>query len=170
MINCLIVIDRDGTLIEKHDYLGKSSNWKSKVKLIDKTVFLLKALDVLFPNNLKIVFTNQTGVALGFFSEKRVKEINSYVNSLLESEGVEIEHWIYSPEADECYASEKGIIENAYVKKDSSRKPNPRLLIEKLKSIHISINFFEKKIVIGDSEEDRKFAENIDAFFIPVDN
>ncbi len=29
MIDCLIVIDRDGTVIEKQDYLGKGNKWKS---------------------------------------------------------------------------------------------------------------------------------------------
>jgi histidinol-phosphate phosphatase family protein len=165
MTNCLIVIDRDGTIIENHKYLGKNNNWKSKIKLIDKTIFLLKALDILFPDNVKIVFTNQTGVALGYFNEERVKQVNNFVKFLLRMKGIIIEHWIFSPEADKFYADQKEI-KNKYVKTKSSRKPNPKLLEKQLIFLKKPINTFKRKIVIGDSEDDKELASNIDAYYI----
>lgn len=168
MADCLIVIDRDGTLIEKHDYLGKSDDWKLKVSLIEKTVFLLKALDILFPDNLKIVFTNQTGIAIGYFTKQRVDEINKYVKRIIEKKGIIIDHWIYSPEIDIDYAAKKCIPHNKYFKNKSNRKPNPQLLINTLKNLDLSLSSFNKKIVIGDSEDDRLLAENIQADFIKI--
>lgn len=168
MVNCLIIIDRDGTLIENQDYLGKEDNWKTKVKLIDTTVFLLKSLDILFPDNLKIVFSNQTGVALGYLSEEIVEKINDYVNYLLSETGIEIKYWIYSPEADKKYAEQKGIGANKYIKPVSNRKPNPQLLINMLKELDLSFSSFKRRIVIGDSEDDELLAEQIQAFFIKV--
>jgi len=166
MVDCLIVIDRDGTLIENQGYLGKENNWKTKVKLIDKTVFLIKSLNVLFPDNLKIVFSNQTGVALGYFSEQRVKEINDHVNLLLQKKGIDIKYWIYSPEADKKYAKQKKIKPNRYIKTVSNRKPDPQLLINLLKDLDYSFSSFKRRIVIGDSEDDKLLAEHIRADFI----
>jgi D-glycero-D-manno-heptose 1,7-bisphosphate phosphatase len=168
MDNCLIIIDRDGTLIENHAYLGKEDNWKTKVKLIDKTVFLLKSLNVLYPDNLKIVFSNQTGVALGYFSEKTVEKINDYVSCLLSEKDIEIKYWIYSPEADKTYAEQKGVYVNRYIKPVSNRKPNPQLLQNKLKELDLSFSSFKRRIVIGDSEDDELLAEKIKAFFIQI--
>jgi len=168
MYDCLIIIDRDGTLIENEHYLGKENDWKKKIKFIDKTLFLLKALDVIFERNLKIVFTNQTGVARGYFSEEKVIEINDLIKKKLEKRGLNIHHWIFSPEADIEYAKKNDIQLNDYVKIVSSRKPNPTLLLQKLISLGFSITSFNAILVIGDSEEDKKLAENIHAKFIKI--
>ncbi len=168
MRDCLIVIDRDGTLIKKHDYLGKEDDWKSKVELIEKTIFLLNSLDTIYTNPLKIVFTNQTGVALGYFSENRVCEINDYVSKLLKEQKILIDYWLYSPEADSDYAKKQGVIKNKYIKPISTRKPNPLFLISKIKSLNLSLNSFDTLIVIGDSDDDKQLADNINAKFISV--
>jgi len=168
MWDCLIVIDRDGTLIKKYDYLGVEEDWKSKVELKEKTMSLLKSFDVIYTNPLKIVFTNQTGVALGYFSEKRVCEINDYVSKLLKKQKIIIDYWLYSPEADITYAKKLGISPNEYIKSVSSRKPNPMLLISKLHSLNLSLNSFETILVIGDSGDDGKLAETINANFILI--
>jgi histidinol-phosphate phosphatase family protein len=165
---CLIVIDRDGTIIEKKDYLGRNNNWKKEIKILDKTIFLLKSLYIIFPDNLKIVFTNQTGVALGYFTEERVKEVNQYINNILLKNKIIIDEWIYSPEADRKYAESKGI-QNLYVKDKSSRKPNPKLLIEFLLKNGLNLKSFKTIIVIGDREEDRKLSKNIGGLFINID-
>ena len=168
MYDCLIIIDRDGTLIKNQPYLGKNDNWQKKIKLIEKTLFLLKVFDVIFERNLKIVFSNQTGVALSYFSEERVIEINNFINKMLGEKGLNIDYWIFSPEADIKYAIKKDIKINKYVKTISSRKPNPTLLIEKLKSLGLSLISFKTIIVIGNSEDDKKLAENIKGKFIEI--
>ncbi len=129
---------------------------------------LLKSFDVIYSNSLKVVFTNQTGVALGYFSEKRVCEINEYVSKLLKKQKIIIDHWLYSPEADSDYAKKLGIPTNEYIKSVSSRKPNSTLLISKLHSLNLSLNSFDTILVIGDSDDDRKLAENIKAKFILI--
>jgi len=168
MADCLLVIDRDGTLIENEGYLGRENNWKTKIKLINKTVFLINSLDILFPNNLKIVFSNQTGVALRYFSEQRVEEINNHVKLLLQKENIDIKHWIYSPEADYAYAKQKKIKPNRYIKPVSTRKPNPQLLLNLLKNLNYSLSYFKKRVVIGDSEDDELLSKNIDADYINI--
>ena len=165
---CLIVIDRDGTIVEKKDYLGTNDDWKKEVKIIDKTIFLLNVLDTIFQDNLKIVFSNQTGVALGYFTEERVKEINEYINNLILKNKVIIDEWIYSPEADRIYADSKGI-QNRYVKENSSRKPNPKLLIDILSKNGYKLKSFKTILVIGDREEDKELSRNIGGIFIPID-
>jgi len=168
MWDCLIVIDRDGTLIENYNYLGKEDDWHQKIQIKEKTINKIKNLEAKYTHALKIVFTNQTGVALGFFSEKRVQDINMYVSNLLKEKNLYIDYWIYSPEADLDYAKMKGITPNIYVKKNSTRKPNPKLLISLLQSIGLTLQSFKSIYVIGDSEDDRQLANRLNADFIIV--
>lgn len=78
----LILIDRDGTVIyDKKYHLGRTNNWKSKVKILPKVKQGLKLLSKL-KNTEIYMFTNQPGVAIKEFkllTLKRAHEVCKYV-------------------------------------------------------------------------------------------
>jgi histidinol-phosphate phosphatase family protein len=166
-IDTLIVLDRDGTVIENMDYPGRREDWKEHIQIRPEVIEIIKDLDKKHPHNLKYIFTNQSGVALGYFSEDTVREVNTEVNKLLIENGVNIIEWLYSPEIDKHYAQENEI-DNEYVKEESTRKPNPKLLIDALDRVNLKLESFSNIIVIGDSEDDMNLAKNINAKFIKV--
>ncbi len=164
----LIVLDRDGTLIQEVNFLGKTLDWKKKIVFKEKVLFLINALDKIFPKNFKIVLTNQSGVARGYFSEKRVKEINKYLDNKLRTRyNIKINSWKYSPYVDKIYAEKTNHIFNKkYIVENTKRKPSTDLVIEALEENNLSLTQFSRVIVLGDREEDRLLAENLKAVFI----
>ncbi|HYD03602.1 MAG TPA: HAD-IIIA family hydrolase [Alphaproteobacteria bacterium] len=166
-IDTLIVIDRDGTVIENMDYLGRKEDWINHIKIRPDVIKMIKDLDKIHPHNIKYIFTNQSGVALGYFSEDTVRKVNTKVNELLLENGINIMEWLYSPEIDKHYADHKKI-HNEYVKEKSTRKPNPKLLVDALDRINRKLESFHNIIVIGDSEDDMNLAKNINAKFMKV--
>jgi glycerol-3-phosphate cytidylyltransferase len=170
----LYVLDRDGTLIEDANYLGSSDDWKKKVKFRDDVINSLieekTKSDITF-----IVVTNQTGVARKFFSEDRVIEINDYLDKALAKRGLKIFSWNYCPHADWYYAFRMARNEGAdfdldYVLPTTKRKPSPQMVWELIDKLGMKPEDFDKIIVVGDSEEDRLLAENLNAGFINVKN
>ncbi|MEM2121582.1 MAG: HAD hydrolase-like protein [Candidatus Woesearchaeota archaeon] len=164
----LFVIDRDGTLIEDVGFLGLTPDWKNKIVFKNEIIFLLKALDKIFPKNFKIVVSNQSGVARGFFTEKTLKKINNYIHKkLLLKYKIKIDVWKYETRVDENYAKKtKYFFKKEYVSKKTKRKPSPELVVEALKENKLNLSDFSKIIVIGDRNEDQILAKNLNAVFI----
>ena len=86
-----IFFDRDNTLIYDRGYTYKKKDlkWKKKAK---KVIKLAKGLSFLV-----IVITNQSGVAKGFFTEKKVKEFHNYMNKDLKKVKTFIDDFFYCP-------------------------------------------------------------------------
>ncbi|MBN2423264.1 HAD-IIIA family hydrolase [Candidatus Woesearchaeota archaeon] len=172
MKELLVCLDRDGTLIEKVDFLGKNNNWKEEIKLNKSVVDFLKYIQ----SNYKCIFiviSNQGGVVRGYFDCNRVKEINGFIDSLLKKQSIFMENWQYCPDADlEFYEKNKDKIDFnlKYVKQKTKRKPNPEMFYDSLKNLNKKIQDFDQILVLGDSEDDKLFAKNINAFFIDVNN
>lgn len=169
MNRCLIIADRDGTLIEPVSYLGRFDDWQSQVVLLSDTISRIKAYEKHYPDSLKMVFTNQTGVALGYFSEEKVREVNQHIDSLLREHNLYVHEWLYAPQADEAFFKAKGLAFNSYVVPESNRKPNPKLVLEALKERNLQLSDFEKIVVFGDRHEDEGLAKNLGAVFEKVE-
>lgn len=167
----LLCIDRDGTIIEKRDFLGKEENWKGEIKLKENVLSMISYLQTKY-NTKKIVISNQAGVARGYFDCNRVEEINNYIDDLLIERGITINDWQYCPYADSKFAeSKKNEIkfDFNFVKDTTARKPSDRMVLDSLKKLKEDISNFTKIIVFGDREEDRGLAKKLNALYINAD-
>ena len=134
----LILIDRDGTIIEDMHFLGKNEYWKSEIKYKKNVLDLLKHIQQ-FPSKF-FVISNQSGVARKLFNCKLVEEINSHINNFLIKENIIIDDWNYCPDVDEEYVKKKREIEQIeqidfdtnFIKVKTKRKPSPDMILDVL--------------------------------------
>ncbi len=164
-------IDRDGTLIEDVDFLGKDKDYMSQIKfnkpVIDLLTYLSTKHDVDFA-----VISNQGGVARGYFSVDVVEEINMHIDKYLRDNKIIIGSWQYCPDADKKFAEKRKDIhfDERYIKENTKRKPSPDMLNDALKEMNMKPSDFYKIIILGDNEDDKGLAQSINAFFIDVKN
>jgi len=166
----LLILDRDGTLIEHEEFFGRSANWKAELKLNLPVISYLSYLQTKY-NTLKIVVSNQAGVARGYFSCQTVEEIHSYLHQLLKEKGITVESWHYSPDVDIVYAEAKKNelhFDSHYVKDKTERKPNPDLVWKALRELKREMSEFSDVVVLGDREEDAGLAKNLNCRYIDV--
>ena len=108
MMAGLVVLDRDGTVIEERPYLHDPK----QVRLLPNAAAGLRALSAA---GLKLALvTNQSGVGRGFFGLDAVSRVNERVMALLAREGVAIDEVFVCP-----HAPEEGC---------ACRKPGTRML------------------------------------------
>lgn len=167
----LLIIDRDGTIIEDTHYIGKDKDWKNEIKIIKPVIDIISYLQTKH-DTTKIVVSNQAGVARKFFDCKTVEEINKYIDGELKKKGIKIDNWQYCPDADKAYAERKkkeGFEFNSkFVKEKTKRKPNPDMVLDGLKELGKDLKDFTGIIVIGDNEDDKGLAKNLGANLIDV--
>ncbi len=168
----LIAIDRDGTLIENNDFLGREDNWAEEFKLNKPVVDYLSALQTKY-RTTKVVVTNQAGVARGYFGCGRVEEINKKVEEGLSSKGIKIDSWQYCPDVDSVYAKAmegKLSFDSNFVKDVTRRKPHTTMVEDALQELGFKKEDFDKIVVLGDRHEDGELAGNLGAIFIDVND
>jgi len=168
----LLVIDRDGTLIENNDFLGREDNWHQELRMKKPVVDYLSSLQTKY-GTTKIVVTNQGGVARKYFSCETVKEINKTVNDLLAKKGIIIDNWQYCPNVDSKYAKLKKDeldLDFNYVKEVTRRKPFTTMVEDGLRELGKKFEDFDQILVLGDRHEDGELAANLKAVFIDVND
>lgn len=168
----LMVIDRDGTLVEEQGFLGKNPNWKDKVKLRKEVIEFITAIQRKY-STTKIVVSNQSGVARGYFDCKTVEKINKHIAELLKKNDINIDNWQYCPYVDFEYAKlkkDKINFNPEFIKEKTKRKPAPDMLYDALKSLNKKLSNFSRIIVLGDKNEDKEMAKSINAEFIDANN
>lgn len=170
----LLIIDRDGTLIEDKEFIGRNKDWKNEVIINKPVIDFIIYLQTKHPTT-KLVVSNQAGVARKYFDCKKVEEINQYLGELLKQKGIKIDNWEYCPEVDSRYAEMKKKKEGLefdmkHVKDKTKRKPAPEMVFEGLKALGKKIDDFTDIVVLGDKDDDRLLAENLKAKFIDVNN
>lgn len=168
-IKLLIIVDRDGTLVESDDWLGRDSDWKEKLVLIKPVIDFLVHLQHRY-DPLMVVVTNQSGVARGYFDEDRVIEVHAKIAKELKSEGIVISSWQYAPDIDVAYRLEHSEVNfrPEYVKEETTRKPGTAMVLDGLKELNLKLEDFDKAVVLGDRHEDAGLAANLLAYFIDV--
>jgi len=133
-----VFLDRDGVIIEDTGHPHEIS----KIKFLPRVG---EAIRLLNKNGFKvIVTTNQAGVARGYFTEDKVKEMNSYIQELLAKQGAFIDRIYYCPHHIE------GVIEE-YRKECHCRKPNPGMIEKAAREFGINLRV---SFVIGDNITD----------------
>ena len=132
-------LDRDGVINEDTGYLHSIKDFKWIKGAIEALKILKKH------NYLIIVITNQSGVGRGFYTEKQVNDLHSWINKQLLEHKVKIDDFFFSTEL----PTEK--IEN------SRRKPSPSMINEAVKKYNL---VKDKCFMIGDKKSDLLTAKN----------
>lgn len=132
MSQSLVILDRDGVI--NHD----SDNYIKSVKEWTPIPDSIEAIARLSQAGYKVlVVTNQSGLARGLFDEITLANIHSYMCSLVENAGGQIDAIFYCPHGpnDGC----------------SCRKPLPGMLNQIEKEFNLSV---QDAFFIGDTEKD----------------
>lgn len=164
----LLITDRDGTIIEDTDFLGKDDNWKKSVKLNKNVIDFFSYVQTKI-NSTNIVVTNQAGVARGYFDCKRVEEINSFTDDLLMENNIKINNWQYCPDVDLDYVKKTTFdFKKEFTKIVTKRKPGTNMVYDALEELNMKLNDFNTVLVIGDRHEDKGLAKKLKAMYIDV--
>lgn len=133
----LIILDRDGVINEDtNDYIRSPSDW---IPIPDS----LEAISLLCKHGYTIaVFTNQSGVGRGFFSERVLHDIHALMCTEVIKRGGHIDKIVYCPHlpTDECQC----------------RKPNPGMLHQLM--VEYNLSSLRDVIVVGDRITDLEAA------------
>lgn len=111
-----VFLDKDGTLIPDIPYNVNPA-------LITLQEGVLKGLRLLQQQFLLIIISNQSGIALGYFSEQDIEGVKNTITSLLKTGGVRLDGFYYCPHYIE------GTVKQ-YAVDCTCRKPKPGMLIE----------------------------------------
>lgn len=128
----LVILDRDGVINQDSDsYIKSIEEWIPIPGSIDAISRLSKA------GYRVMVVTNQSGLARGFFDELCLANMHSYMRSLVETAGGNIEAVFYCPHGpdDGC----------------NCRKPLPGMLNQIEEEFNLSV---KNAFFIGDTEKD----------------
>ncbi len=135
--NKAIILDRDGTLIKERNYISRVGD----IKILDG---VSEALILLRDAGFKIIIaTNQSGVARGFFNEKKVKKINKEVCQRLKRAGAVVDGVFYCPHHPDAQCA--------------CRKPAPGMIKEAQKRFNLDL---KRSFCIGDKLTDVEFGKN----------
>jgi histidinol-phosphate phosphatase family protein len=105
-----VFLDRDGVIIEEKQF-------QTDPDTIEFIPGSLEGLSNLKPGFIKVVVSNQSGVARGYFSEEDVVAFNQALDGQLRRKGIEISGWYYCPhgpdDACECRKPRSGMFRRA---------------------------------------------------------
>lgn len=152
-MNKAIFLDRDGTLNIEKNYLYKKEDFEF-IKGMPEAIKKWNELGYKV-----VVVTNQSGVARGYYTEKDVVNLHTYINDLLMESGAHIDAFYYCPHHP-IYGIGK------YKVECNCRKPNIGLFIKAIKDFDINV---DKSFFFGDKESDLKAGVNLGITFYLVD-
>ena len=145
-----ILLDRDGTIIVDHGYIGS----------IDRVEFIEGAPEAIASfnrANLPVaVVTNQAGVARGLYGIDDVDRVHQYIAECLAGHGAHIDLFLY------CPYHPDGVI-GAFARTSEDRKPRPGMAKAAEAALDIDLS---SSWVVGDRPEDIGFAEAAGALVI----
>ncbi len=142
MKNKAVFLDRDGVINEDFGYVHKIENFH-----IYPEVF--PALRKLQEAGYKLlVVTNQSGIAVGYYTEGDFLKLTEYMLKVFEKEGIKIDKVYYCPHHPE------GIIPELTMKCDC-RKPESGMIRQGIQEFNIDPS---ASFLIGDKETDIKAA------------
>lgn len=136
--NRAVFLDRDGTVVVGVPYLSNVD----QVKLNNNAAKGIKKFNE--SGYLVIIITNQSGVARGYFGEKRLMEINRELENQLLDKGAKIDAIFYCP-----HMPENEITDGS--KPCQCRKPKPKMLLDASEEYTIDLH---ESIMVGDTPGD----------------
>lgn len=133
-----VFFDRDGVLNVDHGYVHRPDqfNWVEGAK--DAILFLNKSGYLVF------VFTNQSGVARGYYTEETVQDLHSWMQGELAALGGRVDEFAYCPHHPD------GSVEE-YSQACACRKPEPGMLQGLMDRWAVD---HSKSFVVGDRKSD----------------
>jgi len=137
--NILICTDRDGVLIyDRKYYLGKTHDWKKKIKILPSVVEGMKLLHKKIPNAKIFMVTHQPGVAVREFkllTEERAHKVCEEVLHRFSKKGVPFHGYFMCPFADSSYIHRKDLFKfhKKYVCECTCVKPNIGMILMALR-------------------------------------
>lgn len=125
-----IFLDRDGVIIVEKNFLKDPE----EIEFYPGAIEALKAIG---DEYIKIVISNQSGVARGYFTSADVEKINTHISSILKMSGISIDAWYFCPHGpdDNCQC----------------RKPRPGMIMKAEEKFNINI---PNSWIIGDKSTD----------------
>lgn len=141
-----LFLDRDGVVNTDFGYVHK----KCDFEFIPGIFELVRRAEHL--GYLIFVVTNQAGIGRGFYSEDQFNELTAWMLNIFEREFCHISEVYYSP-----FHPTEGI--GIYKKNDHSRKPNPGMILQAVRSWDLSPS---RSIMVGDNESDMEAAFRAD--------
>lgn len=142
-----ILLDRDGTIIVDHGYVGSVE----RVQFIDGAPEAIAAF-----NRADIpvaLVTNQAGVARGYYGIDDIARVHEYIADSLAARGAHIDLYVY------CPYHPQGIVE-AFARTSEDRKPRPGMALAAATALNLDLT---ASWVVGDRPEDVGLAESIGA-------
>jgi D,D-heptose 1,7-bisphosphate phosphatase len=147
-----ILLDRDGTIIVDHGYVGS----------VDRVEFIDGAAEAIAKFNQAgvpvAVVTNQAGVARGFYGIDDVALVHQYVAECLAECGAHVDLFAY------CPYHPAGIVE-AFTRTSEDRKPRPGMAKAAQAALNLDLT---TSWVVGDRQEDVGLAEAVGASAVHV--
>jgi D,D-heptose 1,7-bisphosphate phosphatase len=142
-----ILLDRDGTIIVDHGYVGSVD----RVEFIEGSP---EAIATFNRANIPVaVVTNQAGVARGLYGVDDVDRVHQYIAECLATYGAHVDLFLYCP-----YHPE-GVVK-AFARSSEDRKPRPGMAKAAQAALSLDLT---ASWVIGDRPEDIGLAEAVGA-------
>ena len=143
----VILLDRDGTIIVDHGYVGS----------VDRVEFIDGAADAIATFNRAgipvAVVTNQAGVARGLYGIDDVAQVHKYIEAHLAGHGAHIDLFVF------CPYHPAGIVE-AFARTSEDRKPRPGMANAAASALDLDLT---ASWVVGDRPEDVGLAQAVGA-------
>jgi D,D-heptose 1,7-bisphosphate phosphatase len=145
-----ILLDRDGTIIVDHGYVGS----------IDRVEFIDGAPEAIARFNRAglpvAVVTNQAGIARGLYGIGDVDQVHRYIAARLAEHGACVDLFAY------CPYHPAGVVE-AFARTSEDRKPGPGMAKAAAAALNLDLT---TSWVVGDRPEDVGLAEAIGAMAV----
>lgn len=148
-----VFLDRDGTLVHPYHYPSRVEH----LKLYDKIGPALRTLqDMGFA---LVVITNQSGIARGYFTERDLEHMHSYLRDKLAASEVHLDGIYYCPHHPDGIIPELAIRCNC-------RKPQPGMLLQAASDLNLD---FGLSWFVGDTLDDVEAGRRVGSNTILVD-
>ena len=143
-MNKALFLDRDGIINVDGHYIYKIEEFQ----FVDGIFDLCRKAKA--EGYLLIVFTNQSGIARGYYTEEDFLRLTEWMCERFSAEGAAVEQVYYCP-----FHPEKGI--GQYKKESFDRKPNPGMIFKARDAFDIDLNC---SVVLGDKDSDMEAGRN----------
>ncbi|MDQ4039006.1 MAG: HAD-IIIA family hydrolase [Actinomycetota bacterium] len=142
-----VILDRDGTIIVDHGYVGSAD----RVEFINGSIEAIAALNE--AGVPVVVATNQAGVARGYYGIEDVQQVHKHMIAELARKGAHVDLWLF------CPYHPDGIVE-AFARVSGDRKPAPGMALAAAQALDLDLS---ASWVVGDDSVDIGLAKAIGA-------
>jgi histidinol-phosphate phosphatase family protein len=142
-----VLLDRDGTIIVDHGYVGSVE----RVQFIDGAIEAIAALNR--AGMPVAIVTNQAGVARGLFDIEDVQQVHKHMIAELARGGAHVDNWLFCP-----YHPEGSV--EAFARSSADRKPAPGMALAAAEKLGLDLS---ASWVVGDSNADVGLARAVGA-------